>query len=293
MGLRNKEYELFKSYLNNRQQYTKNGDTISSKRLILCGVPQGAILSPTLFNIFINDIAKLPLKGKLLIYADDVCVKYEDSIVTNIMKSMESDLRMLNEWFTANKLSLNIKKTKFMFISPKHIKNNNITPPKLNENFIERVTEYKYLGLIIDSDLKWTPHINYIKSKILPIIGILKRLKHILPLSIKKQIYYSLIQSHINYLIAIWGSAAKTHLHCIKVLQNFAIKNIYNLHFLEPTINVYRISNLPSLDTIRKTNLAIFMFKLKHNMIKSDLTLTLNSEVHSYSTRISNSYRTL
>ena len=139
--------------------------------------------------------------------------------------------------------------------------------------------------------MKWNVHINHVKSKIIPIVGILKRLKFILPLSIKKQIYHSLIQSHLNYLNIIWGSAAKTNINCIKVLQNSAIKSVYKLHFLEPTLNVYKTAELPNFDSLRKINLAKFLYKLQHNMIKSDLTLTLNSEIHSYSTRISNSFR--
>ena len=161
----------------------------------------------------------------------------------------------------------------------------------MNNVNIERVTDYKYLGLYIDSELKWNVHIDCVKRKIIPIVGILKRLKFILPLTIKKQIYHSLIQSHLNYLNIIWGSAAKTHINCIKVLQNSAVKCVYKLHFLEPTVNVYKTAQLPNFDHLRKLNLAKFLYKLQHNMIKSDLTLTLNSEVHSYSTRISNSFR--
>ena len=174
-----------------------------------------------------------------------------------------------------------------MFIGPKHTKIENITPPKLNNMHIELVNEYKYLGLYIDSELKWTAHINYVKSKILPIIGILKRLRYVLPTVIKKQIYHAFIQSHLNYINVIWGSASKTHIKCINVLQNFAIKNIHKLPYLEPTVNVYRISKLPMFDTLRKINLAKFLYKLQNNLIKSDLTLTLNNEIHSYSTRIS------
>jgi hypothetical protein len=291
LGLKHTELSLFESYLSHRRQFVKCNNCTSTKQFILCGVPQGAILSPTLFNIFINDIAKLPLKGKITIYADDICLKYENLNPNQIARDMESDLLLLNEWFKANKLSLNVKKTKFMFIGPRHVKNDNIIPPKLNNTYIERVNEYKYLGLIIDSGLKWTAHINYIKFKIFPFIGILKRLKSVLTINIKKQIYFSFVQSHLNYLNIIWGSAAKTHIKCIKVLQNYAIKNIYNLNFWEPTTNIYKIANLPSLDTLRYINLAKFLYKLENNLIKSDLSLTLNNEIHNYATRISNIYR--
>ena len=101
-----------------------------------------------------------------MIYADDICLMYDDCNANTITKSMESDLKFLNEWFVTNKLSLNVKKTKFILIAPKHIKNENAVFPKLNDMYIDRVYEYKYLGLFIDSDLKWTVHINYVKSKI-------------------------------------------------------------------------------------------------------------------------------
>jgi hypothetical protein len=291
LGLHNKEYMLMESYLTNRQQYVKSNNLTSTKRIIKCGVPQGAILSPTLFNIFINDITNLPLIGKIIIYADDICLMYEDFHANDIVKFIESDLKKLNEWFLANKLSLNILKTKFMIISPKHIKNTNINSPKLNNITIEQVYTYKYLGLIIDSDLKWTAHIDYVKSKILPIIGILKRLRNVLPICIKKQIYYSFIQSHLNYLNIIWGAAAKVHVKCIKILQNYAIKNIFNLSFYEPTANIYKISKFLNFESLRFVNLAKFIYKLQHGLIKSDLSLTLNREVHAYSTRISNLFR--
>jgi hypothetical protein len=88
------------------------------------------------------------------------------------------------------------KKTKYMFIGPRHIKNNNIALPQLKNLSIERVNEYKYLCLLIDNELKLIPRINYVKSRILPFIGILKRFKFILPTQVKNQIYHSFIQSH-------------------------------------------------------------------------------------------------
>jgi hypothetical protein len=291
LGIKNKNLLLFESYLKHRIQFMKNNNLCSENRVVICGVPQGAILSPTLFNIFINDIASLPLRGRIILYADDICLKYEGCNATDMVKFMEKDLVILDNWFKANKLSLNIKKTKFMIISPKHIKNDNIELPQLNNMKIERVQEYKYLGLIIDSNLKWSTHIDQIKSKILPIIGILKRIKYTVPTSTKLRIYFSFVQSHLNYLNVIWGSAANIYLSNLKVLQNYALKNIYKLNFREPTLNVYRIANLPNLNTLRLINLAKFLYKLQNGMIKSDLSLTLNKEIHRYSTRISNAIR--
>jgi hypothetical protein len=110
LGIISKEFLLFESYLRDRPQFVKRNNVFSSKHKIKCGVPQGAILSPTLFNIFINDITKLALKGKIIIYADDICLKYQNTNPHIIVKEMEADLKVLEEWFKSNKLSLNVKK---------------------------------------------------------------------------------------------------------------------------------------------------------------------------------------
>ena len=130
----------------------------------------------------------------------------------------------------------------------------------------------------------------YIKSKILPVIGILKRHRNELPIDIKKSIYFSLIHSHLNYLNCIWGGANKKNIQTVKVLQNKAIKHVYNLHYRTSTQIIYHIANVLQFENLKKCNLIIFMYKLYNKLIKSEATPRLNSEIHNYCTRTANTF---
>ena len=124
-----------------------------------------------------------------------------------------------------------------------------------------------------------------VKAKILLIIGILKRERKNIPLELKKQIYFAYIHSNLNYLNVIWGNANKGTINSIKILQNKAVKHVLNYHWLTPTKKIYAESGILNFINLKKCNLAKFMYKLKNNLIKSEVTPKLNSEIHNYSTR--------
>jgi uncharacterized protein YunC (DUF1805 family) len=284
IGIKNKALNFFKSYLTNRKLLI-NKDGIESKTYnIKFGCPQGANISPIMFNIFINDIAKLKLRGRLTIFADDICIFYICTNVEQLIKDMQYDLELLHNWFNFNSLTMNINKTKFMIISrSKNYTVNNT--PKINGIEIERVDCYKYLGLIIDEKLKWTEHIKYIKKKINPMIGVLWRAKGCMPITVRKNIYISLIQSHILYLISIWGSAYQTNLQSINVINNKALKIIYNFHWRKSTYEVYKETQTLSLGSLYKRNLCLLMFKIQFNLLKCNIITEKNSDIHHYGTR--------
>jgi hypothetical protein len=177
VGVKEKALKLLISYLNNRKQCVKLDTCFSNFEKIDYGVPQGGLISPLLFNIFINDITLLPLKGKIVLYADDICLNYMDSDPDNIIEFMKHDLKILQLWFNNNTLTFNAKKTKFMLITSRAAKGINCNPLIINNIEIERTYNFKYLGLHIDSHLTWHHHIKEIKNKILPIVGILYKLK--------------------------------------------------------------------------------------------------------------------
>ena len=208
-GIKNSELSLFKNYILNRKQFVQMGEISSTTQTIKTGVPQGSILGPLLFVIYIND---LPVRSdffKFIIYADDTTLfcslnprnfdKIEDlSIIIN------RQIQLVNNWLKVNKLSLNNKKSKFMvFKFPQRIVN--IPDLYIEETKIESVTYLNFLGNIIQSNLKWENHINAISIKISRIIGILSKLKNILPFDILKMLYCNLIVPHLFYGILLWG----------------------------------------------------------------------------------------
>src|ERR1700733_12446075 len=220
-GVRGIPLDWFKSYLSNRTQQVRIGTTLSTIVSILCGVPQGSILGPLLFLVYINDITKCSTKLLMYLFADDTTVFITASNYLNIMAEMNDELKLLTEWFNANLLSLNANKTNYMVFSS----SNKIIESNLNHNIIinnkiiSRVSQTKFLGIIIDEHLTWHPHITLVKNKVAKIIGIVKKLKYTLPSRTLKTLYNSLILPHLSYGNIIWGGGYKTTLMPILILQ--------------------------------------------------------------------------
>ena len=170
-GLENK---LLCNYLSNRHQYVEYNRTSSSTRSISTGVPQGSILGPLLFLIYINDLPKASTLFDMLMYADDTTLYC--NINTLINESIINDeLDKIKIWLSANKLSLNIGKTKYVIY---HSINKQIIYPnlKISNIEIERVQQFNYLGLLLDNHLQWKLHIDHISSKISKVTGIMYKL---------------------------------------------------------------------------------------------------------------------
>ena len=187
--------QLVKHYLTNRKQYVKLNEINSNRLPINTGVPQGFILGPLLFMIYINDFARPSSIFDFICYADDTTLlstlnKLVNAQNTNPDIIINKELAKINEWLEINKLSLNVTKTKFMVFHTQH-KRRAIKPPvpKINNTNIEQVEQLKFLGLTLDTNLNWKKHSDNITNKFSQIIGILNRLKQILPLSINIILY--------------------------------------------------------------------------------------------------------
>ena len=190
-GIKGTELSWFQSYLSNRRQYVHFDDSDSSLLTISTGVPQGSILGPLLFLIYMNDISEASDKFYSILYADDTTLteplcsfdvladsrNFNRSILT---ENINRELKAIHIWLCVNKLSLNIPKTKFMIFHHKQRKIDNFIPElKINDYVIERVCEFNFLGLIIDESLSWNAHIQKVSNKISRTLGTLNRLKRL------------------------------------------------------------------------------------------------------------------
>ena len=176
----------------------------SSYLPIKTGVPQGSVLGPLLFLIYINDLPLVSNVFDMLMYADDTTLYC--NINQNIKEEfINAELTKLLEWLGANKLSLNVAKTKYMVF---HASKRNVIYPnlKVNNNNIESVTEFNFLGVILHSHVTWNKHINHISMKIARSIGILYRLRNVYPESVLVTIYNTLVLPHFHYCLLLWGS---------------------------------------------------------------------------------------
>ena len=253
--------KLLDNYLRNRQQFVEFKNKNSDLQEILTGIPQGSILGPLFFSIYINDLIKSTDKFKYLMYADNTTLYFNledfDSVTMN--DDINSCLDKINVWLKLNKLTVNVSKTKFMiFHKRRDVPDLNLS---LNNINIESVSHFNFLGIILDTALSWKYHTNMIAIKISKVIGILHKLKYIFPQNILLTIYKSLILPHLNYGLLLWG----VHLQDISVLQKKAIRvvtnNTYKSH-TEPIFKEYGLLNVNDMFLLNKLK---FLHKLYHN----------------------------
>ena len=265
-GICGSEHSLIHNYFSNRQQYVEYSGHTSAYETISTGVPQGSILGPLLFLIYINDLPLVSDIFEMLMYADDTTLYCNLSQNCNDL-ILNNELIKITDWLSSNKLSLNVKKTKCMVF---HTAQRNITYPdlKINHINIDHVTNFNFLGIILNSHLTWTSHVQHISIKISRIIGIMYRLKHIYPQSVLLMLYNTLIVSHFNYCILIWGSKIVNN-HQIHKLQKKALRIIYNSDYVAHSEPICKSLFLLKVTDMFRLALWKFYFKLMNNSLPS------------------------
>ena len=286
-GVRGNALAWFKSYLSDRYQYVAVEDTHSELLRVICGVPQGSILGPLLFLLFINDLPKVSKKLKFYLFADDTNIYCESDTVDNVVKKANSELRKVKKWLDANKLSININKTNYIiFHSPQKP-----IPPhtsiKIGKNHITRVKYVKFLGLLLDDTLSWKYHLSELSKKLARTCGVLYKIRPFLPTEILVCLYNSLFRSFLQYGITVWGQTCASYIDPITKLQKKAIRIISNQSLLCQTTPIFKTLKLLKLPDIFKLRLLTFVFESLNKLAPHYFYnyFSLNSSIHSYETR--------
>ena len=225
-GIRGVPLEWFRSYLTNRKQYVSVCGNTSETLEITCGVPQGSVLGPLLFLLYINDLPSVSRKLTFFLFADDTNIYYESSDVVDIQKTVNKELRNVREWLEANRLALNIEKTNFViFYSPRNKPDMNFVL-KFGRKKIIQETCVKFLGLLLDSHLSWKPHITELAKNLSRTVGLFYKIRHYAPEDTLKLLYYGIFFPFLPYGIHVWGLTYPTYFETVFILQKRILKAI-------------------------------------------------------------------
>lgn len=260
LGIRGVALELFKSYLSDRKQKVKLGDYVSVEEDMTFGVPQGSVLGPTLFLIYINSLCDMKLEdGHVFSYADDTAVVFTGTTWTKLFDIANKGINIVAKWLKTSLLTLNIAKTNYIcftkYASSQPHPNHQIKIHSCVSSLscqcepFQRVSTTKYLGVMLDQRLSWHPHIELTMRRVRNLVWVFKILKHVADPTLLKQIYVSLVQSVIGYCIPVWGGSTKLKFLNLERAQRCIIKVMHSKPFRHPTESLYSISDLL---TVRK-----------------------------------------
>ena len=228
-GIRNNHLEILASYLKNRKQYVFHNIHHHDFLPITCGVPQGSILGPLLFIIYVNDFHNSSKLLTEVMFADDTNLFMSNKNVNKLFSDMNRELIKVSKWFKTNKLSLNANKTKwclFYSSSKKRSLPDKLTDLWIDNILIERKTNIRFLGVLIDENLSWKHHIKNVRSKVFKSIGILYRTRDFIDKRNLYKLYYAFIHSYLNYGCMAWASTNRTKLKSLFSAQKHALRVI-------------------------------------------------------------------
>lgn len=260
IGIRGTPLTLLSDYLRNRTQCVRIEGHVSEDAKIEYGVPQGSVLGPTLFLIYLNDLTNLQLEnGFVCSYADDTAIVFKGISWESAFRAAESGLSKVANWLKSALLTLNVTKTNYVCFAINK-RSQPTSSRKLRIHYcdcpndtdcgcveIECVKSTKYLGIILDERLSWHQHIDHVNGRMRKLVWIFKKLRHIASQKLLSSIYLALAQSVTVYCIPIWGGAIKTKMIYVERAQRCILKTMFFKPYKFPTDELYKIAKVLSV----------------------------------------------
>ena len=279
-GIRGVAHKWFKSYLSERMQCTEIGNTRSKFDFVKSGVPQGSVLGPLLFLLYINDIVLSSNLCKFTLFADDTSLFYSHKSKKEGTNILNSELDKIADWLAANKLSLNVSKSKLLIFNNNKGTLVNDSADSVDDSFgiyingekLKEVDHAKYLGALIDDKLNWSYHIKSVNLKLSKGIGLLAKIRHYVPSSTLKSLYYSFLNPYIDYNLLNWGMAATTNLNSVNLKIKKAIRIISFKERDFHTDPLFKDLEILPLEKSIEFKYAKFMWRLANKLLPENLS---------------------
>ena len=327
-GIRGNANSLIKSYLSNRTQYTEVCGEKSESLVIKYGVPQGSVLGPLLFLLYINDIANSSNLGTFVLFADDTNIFVEGTTIEETYEKGNKLLAAIKKYMTLNKLHINMSKCCYIHFKPhayKYQAENDMPGLYIDSFPVKKTRSTKFLGVIIDEDLSWQPHITALRRKLNYAAATLNRIKDSVPSHLHKDLYYTLFESHLTYCISVWGDAANfrttslwlAQKHCIRILfgdkeaytekfmtcararpysNQFLGSAFYQLEHCKPLFkehNILNFKNLYTYHTFMELDYPSSLYNQFHTSARKETTLISQFPSHDFISRSTKLWNTI
>ena len=262
-GINDTAQKWFRSYVTKRIQYTKWNTAISNHIDINCGVPQGTILSPLLFSLYVNDFPLIPAYSNSILFADDSNLFITDKNIEILFDRMNHDLSLLNQWFIANKLTLNLGKTHYVLFSrrKKPVCMNPSSYLKIENSVIERQTETIFLGVTVDQHLEWNLQTRAVCNKVAKYVHIFRNLRSYIDKKALKNLYNTLVYPNLIYCNSIWGYSKHSYIAPLIVLQKKIIRIIAGVGRFHHTDALFKSYKLLNIENINKYTTCIHVHR--------------------------------
>ena len=292
-GIRGPPLRWFESYSFHRKQYVQYKQAQSSYYTVKCGIPQGSILGPLLFILYVNDLPNASKILNFILFADDtnVFISHKDPIA--MISILNTELDKVSNWLRANKLIINIKKTHNMIFTPRQRKPPNLDNIYLDNERMETKECTKVLGFYIDRHLTWKSHIDFISNKAPKSIGVISRSRFFLSSDSLLTLYYSLVYPYFQYGNFVWASTYPTDLKRLTTLQKGVVRIISHAPYDAHTVSFFKQHQILPFSRITTLQTALFMYKYHNNLLPPiyHQLFTTGKSIHPYDTRNSGKYR--
>ena len=285
-GVRGAAYKLMESYLKGRSQYVCYGGFESEKGEVKCGVPQGSVLGPLFFLLYVNDMVRASEELELVLFADDTNIFIAGKNHLELFLKANRGLEKLSNWFKCNKLTLNLKKTEYVYFGGP---GGRIVPPgglRIGGEEIRRVEGARFLGVWVDEGLKWTEHIERVRAKVGRLVGVLGRASAVLDGPLILSLYNALVLPHLQYCLIVWGDFEEGRNkvlgeNLLRYQKKFAgmVAAKSGVYHSDPIFSQYNILKIPDL---YKQQVRVYAWKFLKNRLPRNQTAMLSrvSQVH-------------